>query len=60
MPDFNLLAIAEELRDCAEDARAKAETFRDPENKRLMRQVAATYEQVARRHEREAGAGDDA
>lgn len=34
---------------------AKAEAFHDPEAKRMMRQIAATYEEVARRLEREAG-----
>ena len=56
MPDLKLLAVARELRDRAEEALAKAETFRDPEAKRMMRQIAATYEEVARRLEREASA----
>jgi hypothetical protein len=58
MPDLKLLAIVQELRDCAEEALVKAETFRDPETKRLMRQIAATYEEVAGRLERDAGAAD--
>jgi hypothetical protein len=58
MPDLKLLAIVQELRDRAEEALVKAETFRDPETKRLMRQIAATYEEVARRLEREARAAD--
>jgi hypothetical protein len=59
MPDLKLLAIVQELRDRAEEALVKAETFRDPENKLLMRQIAATYEDVAQRLEREAGAADE-
>jgi hypothetical protein len=59
MPDLKLLAIAQELRDRAEEALIRAESFRDPETKRLMRQVAATYEEVAGRLEREARAGDE-
>ena len=55
MPDLKLLATARELRERAEEALAKAETFHDPEAKRMMRQIAATYEEVARRLEREAG-----
>ena len=57
VPDLKLFAIARELRDRAdraEEARVKAESFRDPETKRLMRQAAETYEEVARRLEREA------
>jgi hypothetical protein len=57
MPDLNLLATARELRERAEEALAKAETFHDPEAKRMMRQIAATYQEVARRLEREAGDG---
>jgi hypothetical protein len=60
MPDRKLLAIVQELRDRAEEALAKAETFNDPDCKRLMRQIATTYEDVARRLEREAGAADKA
>ncbi len=60
MPDPKLLAIAQELRDRAEEARTKAESFRDPDTKRLMRQVAATYEEVARRLEKEATDADKA
>ncbi len=60
MPDLKLPAIAQELRDRAEEALTRAETFRDPETKRLMRQIAETYEEVARRLEREAGAADEA
>jgi hypothetical protein len=60
MPDLKLLATVQELRDRAEEARVKAETFHDPECKRLMCQIATTYEEVARRLEREAGAADKA
>jgi hypothetical protein len=57
---MQLLAIVQELRDRAEEALTRAETFRDPETKRLIRQGAETYEEVARRLEREAGAADEA
>jgi bacterioferritin (cytochrome b1) len=58
MPDLNLLAIAQELRDRAEEALTRAETFHDPDCRRLMRQIASTYEELAERLEREAGAAD--
>ena len=60
MPDLKLLAVAQEWRNRTEEARTRAETFRDPDTKRLMRQVAATYEEVARRLEREANRTDKA
>jgi hypothetical protein len=56
----NLKLLVQELRDRAEEALTKAETFRDPEAKRLMRQIAANYEEVARRIEREADGADKA
>jgi hypothetical protein len=59
MPDLKLLAIAQELRVRAEKALATAETFRDPDTKRLMRQVAAICEELARRLERDARAADN-
>jgi hypothetical protein len=43
----------------AEEALTRAETFHDPDCKRLMRQIAATYEELAERLEREAGAADN-
>jgi O-methyltransferase involved in polyketide biosynthesis len=58
MPDLKLLAISRQLRDRAEEARGRAETFHDPEAKRLMHQIAATYEELAQRLEREAGVAD--
>jgi hypothetical protein len=60
VPDLKLLATVQELRNRAEEARIRAESFRDLETKRLMLQVAETYEEVARRLEREARAGDEA
>jgi hypothetical protein len=54
MPDLKLLSTARELRDRAEEARAKAETVHDPEAHRMMLQIAVTYVEVARRLEREA------
>ena len=50
---------AQELRVRAEKALATAETFRDPDTKRLMRQVAAICEELARRLERDARAADN-
>jgi hypothetical protein len=55
MTDLTLLAIAQELRDRAKEALARAETFPDPQAKRLMRQIAAINEDLAQRLEREAG-----
>jgi hypothetical protein len=60
MPDLKLLAIAQELRDRAEEALARAETFRDTYAKEKMREIAATHEELARRLERESGAADKA
>jgi len=54
MPDLKLLTTARELRDRAEEARAKAETFHDPEAQRMMLQIAVTYAEVAWRIETEA------
>jgi hypothetical protein len=54
MPDLKLLALAKELRDRAAGALVRVETFHDPDCKRLMRQIAATYEELAERLEKEA------
>jgi hypothetical protein len=60
MPDLKLLAAAQELRDRAEEALARAETFQDTYAKEKMREIAATYEELARQLERESGAADKA
>jgi hypothetical protein len=53
MPDLKLLALAKQLQDRAEEALVRAETFHDPDCKRLMRQIAATYEELAERLKKE-------
>ena len=49
-----LLHLAREARDHAEEALTRAETFRDAEAKQAMREIAAQYEELAWRLEREA------
>ena len=51
------LLLARRLRDRAEEALSMAETFRDPEAQRIMREIAERYEKLATRLEAES---DDA
>jgi hypothetical protein len=55
MPDERLLALARECRDRAEEILARAETFIDADAREGMRRIAAGYEQLAERLEKEAG-----
>jgi hypothetical protein len=57
MADERLLALAKECRDRAEEILARAETFIDTDSREGMRRLAAGYEQLAERLEREAGRG---
>jgi hypothetical protein len=56
MPDPQLLALAREARERAEEAATRAETFHDPEAKRIMRDLVVNYERLARWLEMEGGA----
>jgi hypothetical protein len=54
MPDQRLLSLAREARERAEEILTKAETFKDAEAKQRMREIAAKYEEMAKRLERAA------
>ena len=47
MPDAMLLAIAREARERAEEVLTRAETFTEPEARRMMRQTAEMYGKLA-------------
>jgi len=55
VPHSKLLLRAEELRARAEEILAQADTFQDADSQQKMRDVAAVYEQLAQRIEREVG-----
>lgn len=55
MPNKKLLLFAREIRNRAVEALARAESFQDPEARRIMRELAVSYEKLARRLEMEAG-----
>jgi hypothetical protein len=54
MPDQKLLGLASSLRARAEEVLAKAETMKDVGAKQKMRDVAASYENLARKLEKHA------
>lgn len=54
MPDQKLLSLAREARERAEEALTLAETFRDAEARRIMREVAENYEKLAEKLEQHA------
>jgi hypothetical protein len=54
MPDQKLLSLAMEARARAEVALTLAETFHDAEARRIMREVAESYEKLAERLEQHA------
>jgi len=54
MPDQKLRLLALEARERAEEALTLAETFRDEEARRIMREVAESYEKLAERLEQHA------
>jgi len=52
-----LLSLAREARERAEEALTMAESFSDPEARRMMREVAEGYEKLAERIEKASGEG---
>ncbi len=57
MPDNKLLSLARSLRARAEEVLLKAQAMTDADARQKMREVAARYEQLAKRED-EAGADD--
>jgi hypothetical protein len=51
MPDKRFLELAQESRDRAEEILSKAETFKDAGAKQKMLEIAAKYEELAKRME---------
>jgi ubiquinone biosynthesis protein UbiJ len=47
----DLLSLANDLRERAEEVLARAETFHDVEAQEMMRTIAANYEKLARKLE---------
>jgi bacterioferritin (cytochrome b1) len=54
MPDQKLLSLAMEAREHAKEALTLAETFGDAEARRIMRDVAESYEKLAEKLEQHA------
>jgi len=54
MPDQRLRALALEARERAKEALTLAETFGDAEARRIMREVAESYEKLAEKLEQHA------
>ena len=54
MPDQRLLFLAEDCRQRAEEILTKAETFQNADTKQKMREIAAQYQDLAKRLERAA------
>jgi len=56
MPEINkLLSLARDLRARAKEVLAKAETMKDADARREMREIAVSYERLAQRLEEESG-----
>jgi hypothetical protein len=56
MPEINrLLSLARDLRTRAREVLAKAETMKDADARREMREIAAGYERLAQRLEKASG-----
>jgi hypothetical protein len=53
-----LLSLARDLRARAEEVLARAETFHDADAREKMRRIAASYEKLAQRLEKEAAVGE--
>jgi hypothetical protein len=53
MPDLNLLVLASHARERAEEALTRAETFQDPEARRIMFEIAERYQKLAQRLEQQ-------
>jgi AmiR/NasT family two-component response regulator len=60
VPDAKLLLLARDLRARAKEILIQAETMRDAEARRKMRGIAASYEQLAQRLEKESGGAETA
>lgn len=54
MPDAKLLLLAKNLRARAQEVLAQAEIMENVEAKQTMRDIAASYERLARRLEEQA------
>jgi hypothetical protein len=54
MPDQRLLALARDCRERAEEISLEAETFQDADAKQRMLEIAAQYQNLAKRLERAA------
>jgi hypothetical protein len=55
MPEVeDLLALVRNARDRAAECWTRAETFRDPESRQKMREIAERYERLAERLEQAA------
>jgi hypothetical protein len=55
MPDAKLLLFARNLRARAQEVLAQAEIMQDADAQQTMREIAASYERLAQRLEKEAG-----
>ena len=53
MPDAKLLLFARNLRARAQEVLAQAEIMQDAEAQQTMREIAASYERLAQRLEKE-------
>jgi hypothetical protein len=56
MPDAKLLSLARNLRARAQEVLAQAEIMENADAQQTMREIAASYERLARRLEKESGA----
>jgi len=56
MPDAKLLSLARSLRARAQEVLAQAEIMENADAKQTMREIAASYERLAQRLEKESGA----
>jgi hypothetical protein len=56
MPDAKLLSLARSLRARAQEVLAQAEIMENADAQQTMREIAASYERLARRLEKESGA----
>jgi len=54
MPDAKLLLFARNLRARAQEVLAQADIMQDADAQQTMREIAASYERLARRLEKEA------
>ena len=56
MPDAKLLSLARSLRARAQEVLAQPEIMENADAQQTMREIAASYERLARRLEKESGA----